>query len=109
ELINSPSFNYFVSNLSTIQKVDINIYNASGILEVTSQENIYDKALLARIIMPDAYYQLFRKGSSLFIQNESIGKLSYLSSYAPIRNPSGVTVGYINVPFFASEKELNYQ
>lgn len=109
EMTQSAAFKYFISSLANIQKVDINIYNASGILKVTSQENIYDKALLARIIMPDAYYQLYKKGSSLYIQDEKIGNLSYLSSYVPIRSQQGMTIGYINVPFFASEKELNYQ
>lgn len=109
EVAASPAFKYFISTLANIQKVDINIYNASGVLSVTSQENIYDKALLARIIMPDAYHNLYKKSSSLYIQKESIGRLSYLSSYTPIRDNDGYTIGYINVPYFASEKELEYQ
>lgn len=109
ELTNLPPFKYFISNLSNLQKTDINIYNASGVLSVTSQENIYEKALLARIIMPDAYYNLDKNRSSLYIQNEKIGELSYLSSYAPILDQQGNAVAYINVPYFASDKEVNYQ
>lgn len=109
DLTNSAGFKYFISNLSNLQKADINIYNASGILSVTSQENIYEKALLARIIMPNAYHNLYKKSSSLYMQDESVGRLSYLSSYAPIRDEKGNTIAYINVPYFSSQKELNYQ
>jgi len=106
---NTSKFKYFISNLANNQKIDINIYNGSGILAVTSQENIYDKFLLARIIRPDAYYALTHRESPLIIQNERIGRLSYLSCYFPLRTDEGETIGYLNVPFFSSEKELNFQ
>ncbi len=105
----TSQFRYFIANLANTQKVDINVYNGSGILNVTSQENIYDKSLLARIMRPDAYYQLYNLGKSIFVQNESIGRLSYLSSYVPLRDEAGNILGYVNVPFFSSEKELRFQ
>jgi two-component system nitrogen regulation sensor histidine kinase NtrY len=108
-VINTTKFRYFIASLANAQKVDINVFNASGVLNVTSQENIYDKGLLARIIRPDAYYQLYKRGFSQVTQDESIGGLSYLSSYVPLRDENGITLGYINVPFFSSEKELNFQ
>ncbi len=54
-------FKYYVTSLANSQKVDINVFDPRGFLKVTSQEDIYDKALLAKIIRPDAYYQLFLK------------------------------------------------
>lgn len=108
-ITNSTRFRYFISTLANAQKVDINIYNANGLLNVTSQENIYDKSLLARIIRPDAYNLLYSQGRSSVLQNEHIGALSYLSSYVPLRDEDGVTMGYINVPFFSSERELKLQ
>jgi two-component system, NtrC family, nitrogen regulation sensor histidine kinase NtrY len=107
--VTNPKFKYFISGLANSQKVDINVYNASGILNVSSQENIYDKFLLARIIRPDAYYALNNMDTTLVIQDERIGRLSYLSCYLPIKADNGQSVGYINVPFFSSEKELNFQ
>ena len=105
----SKRFNAFITGLSTEQKIDINIFNAGGTLNVTSQDDIYDKALLARIIRPDAYYQLNNQGRSLLIQSEKIGTLSYLSGYIPLHDEYGTRYGYINVPFFSSEKDLNFQ
>jgi two-component system, NtrC family, nitrogen regulation sensor histidine kinase NtrY len=102
-------FKYFITNLANTQKVDINLFNNMGILEMTSQDDIYNKALLARIIRPDAYRNLFLEHKSVLIQDESIGKLKYLSCYVPIRDEYGAAVGYLNVPFFASEKYLKTQ
>jgi len=108
-LVASTAFRYFITGLSNAQKIDINVYHASGVLNVTSQEDIYDRGLFARIIPPDAYYELSVRGHQFLIQDEQIGKLSYVSCYKPIRNKEGLTLGYINVPFFSSEKELNFQ
>lgn len=109
KLAATTPFRYFITSLSNAQKIDINIYHASGVLNVTSQEDIYDRNLFARIIPPDAYYELNERGNQFLIQDEYIGKLSYVSCYKPIRNKDGLTLGYINVPFFSSEKELNFQ
>jgi len=102
-------FKYFVTNLAYSRQIDINVYNSSGSLMVTSQDDIYDKGLLARIIRYDAFYRLTKMGRSIVIQDEKIGDLSYLSCYVPLRDDKGKALGYINIPFFSSEKELNFQ
>jgi signal transduction histidine kinase len=102
-------FKGFAAKLASDLKIDLNIYNIFGAMEVTSQEEIYDRGLLARLIRPDAYYQLDELSKSLLIQNEKIGKLSYLSCYVPLHDQNGNPYGYMNVPFFSSEKELNLQ
>jgi signal transduction histidine kinase len=102
-------FKYYVQNLAKAQNIDINVYDAFGSLKVTSQENIYDRSLLGRIINPEAYAVLLKRGRTFWIQNEQIGALSYLSCYVPLRSVNGTTLGYINVPFFSSQKELNFQ
>ncbi len=106
---NTAAFKYFITNLANAQKTDINVFNASGILNVTSQDNIYDRALLARIMRQDAYHALWVNKKSLLMQDENIGKLSHLSCYVPVRDEAGVVMGFINIPYFASQKELNYQ
>jgi signal transduction histidine kinase len=105
----NAKFKYFIANLASTQKVDINLFDNLGILELTSQDDIYDKALLARIIRPDAYRQLFLEHKSVYIQDESLGNLNYLSCYVPLRDEYGSAVGYLNVPYFASEKYLKSQ
>lgn len=105
----SPHFREFVASLARSQKIDINVFDYRGILSASSQEAIYDKGLISRLMRPDAFYRLDHAGISLVIQNERVGKLWYLSAYQPLRDEQGITLGYINVPFFSSEKDLNFQ
>jgi len=104
-----PEFKKFIADLANSQSIDVNIYNSLGSLKATSQDDIYNKKILDRIMMPDAYYDLAKQSRTILIEEERIGKLNYLSCYVPLRNDRGEAFGYINVPFFASEKELNYQ
>ena len=103
----SASFKNFISRLVEEHGIDINIYNKFGSLNATSQEGIYNKSILARIMMPVAYYKLSLNRNSI-VMEEKIGRLQYLSSYLAIQTESGETIGYINIPFFSSQKELSY-
>lgn len=105
----SQLFRSFITNLANNQKIDINIFDERGNLLSTSQEDIYDKGLLSRKMRPDAYHQLNNEGESLVIQTETVAGLSYISAYEALRNEKGSTLGYINVPFFTSEKDLDFQ
>lgn len=105
----ATQFKYYITELSASQKADINVYDEDGKLLASSQDDIYDKGLLYPIMRPDAYYQLVNSGRSIVTQDEKVGALSYLASYLPLRDEHGVTFGYINVPFFSSQRDLNYQ
>lgn len=102
-------FKDYVTRIAGTQKIDINIFEDRGALVSTSQEDIYDKGLVSHMMRPDAFYQLNNMGKSILVQNERVAGLSYLSAYEPLRDEHGITLGYINVPFFSSEKDLNYQ
>lgn len=110
ETTRQQAFEYFITDLANRRTVDINIFDAAGYLKTTSQSHIYDKNILAGIMRPDAYYKLFYQQRSSLIQKESIGRLDYQSCYMPIRNvQTGVTLGYLNVPYFTSEKDIREQ
>ena len=107
----STGFKDFITTvaLANGQKIDINIFDDEGELFSASQDDIYNKGIVSRRMHPEAFYQLNNSGKSIMIQNERIGGLSYLSAYEPLRDEHGVTLGYLNVPFFSSEKDLNFQ
>jgi two-component system, NtrC family, nitrogen regulation sensor histidine kinase NtrY len=105
----SNGFRKFLTNIASNQKIDINLFDNNGNLFAASQDEIYQKGLISRIIRQDAYYQLNVSGKSVIIQNERVAGLSYLSAYEPLRDERGVALGYLNVPFFSSEKDLNFQ
>lgn len=105
----SVSFRKFLAVIAGNQKVDINLFDNDGNLFAASEDEIYQKGLLSRIMRQDAYYQLQHTGKSIVIQNENIAGLSYLSAYEPMLDERGVALGFLNVPFFSSEKELSFQ
>ena len=102
-------FKDFIVRTANRQKIDINVFQDRGALFSSSQEEIYDKGLVSRVIRPAAFYQLNKLGKSIVVQNERVAALSYLSAYEPLTDETGRTMGYINVPFFSSEKDLNLQ
>ena len=105
----SGQFKDYITTLANGQKIDINIFDDNGILFNTSEEDIYNKGLISNRMRPDAFYQLYYLGKSIVIQDEMVAALSYLSAYEPLRDERGVTLGYLNVPLFSSEKDLNFQ
>ena len=105
----STKFNEYLANLGTSQSIDINIFNGHADLLSASRDEIYTKGLLSKKMRPDAFYELNTSGKSIEIQVEKVAGLSYLSAYEPLRDEYGYTLGYINIPFFSSEKDLNFQ
>ena len=93
--------------LSDINAMDINIYDLEGKIINTSQPEIFEKELLSQLIDPEAFKSLVINKKALYTQNEVIGNLMYLAIYAPIRDNLGKLVGYLNLPYFAREKEFN--
>jgi len=105
----SGGFKTLLTSVATGQKIDINLFDNRGTLLSASQDDIYTKGLISMKMRPDAYYQLNNDGKSIVIQNENVALLSYLSAYEPLRDENGAALGYINVPFFQSEKNLRFQ
>lgn len=96
-----------ISALSDIHNMDINIYNLQGELVNTSQPDIFKQGLLSSFINPKAFQALSQQDKSRVIVEEKIGDLNYLSIYVPIRVSEGEKKAYLNLPYFAKEKELN--
>ncbi len=92
--------------LADIHNMDINIYDLGGNLVNTSQPDIFEKGLLSDIINPLAFKELSVSKRSQVLQTETIGALKYLAVYVPLRNLNGELVAYLNLPYFAREKEL---
>ncbi|MFT7587959.1 MAG: two-component system nitrogen regulation sensor histidine kinase NtrY, partial [Limisphaerales bacterium] len=95
--------------VSEIHAMDVNIFDKTGNLIRSSQPDIFDKGLISRKMNPSAWETLYRGQASQCIQNENIGQLNYLSAYVPILSQSGEVAGYLNLPYFAKEKNLRQE
>jgi signal transduction histidine kinase len=103
-----PRIRYRLAAISEAQKADVSLFGTDGILLASSQDEIYNRGLLPRQMRPDAFHAL-RKGQPVVLQRERVGRFTYQSAYVPLRGDEGNVLGYVNVPFFSSEKELSDQ
>ena len=98
-----------VDEVSDIHGVDVNVYNLKGSLKVSSQANVYNKGVLSKKMNSVAFYHLNNLKEVQHVQKEQVGNLSYFSIYAPVRDEKGAMNAYLNIPYFASQPELNQE
>jgi signal transduction histidine kinase len=109
EVLNEEWNNYLSSLLYKFSLVffsDINLYDISGNLLVSSRPEIFAKALVSDHMNPASYYALKEQKRSLYIQEESIGEYKFLSAYLPLRNKNNEQIAYLNLPYFAKQDEM---
>ena len=89
--------------------VTVNLYDPAGTLRYTSQPYYYAKGLLSEKMDPSAFYQLENEHQVQWIQNENIGSKIFMSIYVPLRDETGRAYAYLNIPYFATQDELNLE
>lgn len=90
---------------SDIFETDITAYNTNGDMIATSNPEIYENNLISKKINSDAYYALNTLRKSKFINEESIGKLHFMSLYLAITT-DGNTKLYLQFPHYNIDKYL---
>ncbi len=112
-MINDSIANYdlqrLVEEVADIHNADVNIYDLLGDLKFSSQASIYSKGVLSKKMNPSAFYHLSRLRQVRHLQEEKVGKLTYLSIYAPVRDSQGQIYAYLNIPYFTSQNDLNQE
>jgi nitrogen fixation/metabolism regulation signal transduction histidine kinase len=98
-----------ISDIAEDRALDVNIFDRDGNLQVSTQPMVIEKGLLSRKMQPEAYFHMFRLNRIQHIQKERIGSMLYFSGYAPLRNTNGEVFAYLNIPYFATQTELNQQ
>lgn len=97
---------YRLKRLAQLFGSDISLFNKKGLLYSTSQPAIYEQGLISRFMNPNAYMSFMRGIQANYTQKESIGSLKYLSAYIPFYSKNDKLLGYINLPYFARQKDL---
>ena len=106
---NNYDLKKLVADIADIHGVDVNVYDLDGNLKVSSERNVYDKGILSKKMNPSAFYHLSFLREVHHAQEERIADISYLSIYAPVRDANGNVSAYLNIPYFASQQELNQE
>ncbi|MFI5164249.1 MAG: hypothetical protein ACHQHP_03265, partial [Bacteroidia bacterium] len=100
---------YLLKKFSAVFFTDINLYSKEGDLLASSVSRIFDEGILSRKMCPEAYCEMAINNKSEFINYETLGKLSYLSAYLPFKNAKGDVLGFLNLPYFEKENELEQE
>ncbi|RNI30983.1 sensor histidine kinase [Rufibacter latericius] len=97
-----------INRLAMVAQAELNIYNAAGELRLSSQPALFEAGVLSTRLNPQAFEVLKEQGLNRVLLEEKAGSLPYSSIYVPLRNsPNASPEGYLAIPFFDSEKELN--
>ncbi len=98
-----------IAEIANLNTTDINLYDVSGNLKLSTQPYIYNRQILSNKMQPAAYDQLRNKHSILYMQDEYIKDFSFVSMYAPVKNDNDETIAYLNIPYLNSGIEVNQE
>jgi nitrogen fixation/metabolism regulation signal transduction histidine kinase len=92
---------------SNVFFTDINLYGLDGALIATSRPQVFDTGLLGRRMHSAAFAACGTHARSEFLHDEHIGLARYRSAYLPLRDASGRSLAYVNLPSFSRQGELD--
>ncbi len=87
--------------------LDFNLYDEQGHLYYSSQPKIFEQRIVSTRMNPEALYEIRKKGRTQYILPESAGKLKYIAAYSPFTDRGGAVTGFLNLPYFEKQNELN--
>ena len=97
-----------INRLASLAQAELNLYDAQGQLRIASQPALFEAGVLSPRLNPRAYSALKNQGLNRMLLDEKAGSLPYSTLYLPLRSgPGQAPDGYLAIPFFDSEKELN--
>lgn len=98
-----------MQEISEIHGTDVNLYDTSGTLRVSSNPLIYNKGVLSEKMNPIAFFNLNNKKAVQYVANEQMGKVDYISVYSPVRDEQGNAYAYLNIPSYSTQGELKQE
>lgn len=96
----------YLTRISHILFIDVNLYNPSGELIASSRPEIFKLGLTSTLMNPMALRKLYIDNKADYITNESIGKLGYTSAYIPFFNREDKITAFINLPYFTKPSAM---
>ncbi len=106
DFLPNEKLEYTINKLAEIHAADVNLYDVSGNLKVSSLPLPYNTGMVSTKMDPVAFYHLSKLKDVQFFQEQKIGKLKYLSNYVPVRDETGKEYAYLNIPYFESQSRL---
>lgn len=112
---NSPSYRVSPDSVPQIERklrrvseafrVDVNYFDSTGVLMASTRPELYANQLRNQLMDPRAYQALRYGYRNMYNMDEAIGDVGFISSFSPVVNSAGRTVGYFQVPYFAQNAQ----
>lgn len=93
--------------LSNVFYTDINIYDTTGLMAITSRPEMFERGLMGRRMDCMAWSEMHWGACAKYVGSETIGSAKFLSAYVPIIGAGNETVAYLNLPYFTKGEELS--
>ncbi len=106
DFLPNEKLEYTINKLAEIHAADVNVYDVSGNLKLSSLPLPYNTGMVSTKMDPVAFYHLSKLKDVQFFREQEIGKLKYLSDYVPVRDETGKEYAYLNIPYFESQSRL---
>ncbi len=90
-----------LDDLSRAFETDIHLYDASGRIVASSQPVMVENNMVDRYLNPRA--RRMRGEGAVAVVTERLGQIAYFSTFAPVINKRGATIGYLNIPSAISQ------
>lgn len=100
---NSGTLNIDLRDLSLTYQTDIHVYDLNGNLVGTSAPSLFDNGLISRHLSAEVFFA----ADPTMLRDEQIGDMKYLCAYTEFVNGNYMRIGYIAVPLYLSEDEVN--
>lgn len=107
KLKNKDRLRALVNQLSDANRIDLNIFDNTGMLLASTQPGIYDQYLLAPLMNPLAFFKLRNENASQLLQKEKVTDFEYLSGYVPLFDDENIIKAYLNLPYFTEKSEID--
>ena len=99
---NTTSMNVDLRDLCYAYETDIHVYDMEGALIGSSSPQLFEQGILSRYISPEPFFR-----NATCVQYEHIGDVKYLTAYTEFYNGAYVQIGYIALPYFISQDQVD--
>ncbi|TDB61174.1 sensor histidine kinase [Arundinibacter roseus] len=98
-----------IAQIARDADLEINLYDTTGYLLLSSKPLIYQSGLLSELINPSARKQIIEQKETQVLLNESLGSMTYSTAFAGLKSFDQELLGVVGIPFFDSKPSLERQ
>lgn len=99
------SVKYLLGRYAQSHQTAIHYYDTNGALYATTEENIFDKGILAERMSSKALLELSSGKEKVYKSEEKIGDFNYKTAYYGIQDSIGASLGFLELPFYSRDRK----